>query len=453
MISFQQLAGSINGEIVMPGDAGYDALRRVWNHDIDLKPAAIVLCKSADDVASTIQFAHKNDFPVAVRSGGHSFAGHGVCDNGIVVNLSNMRRLQIDVPARLVTIEPGVRAGELDQVAQAFGLAVPLGSCPTVGVAGFALSGGNGSLTTKFGFACDSLVRARVISADADIITADQDHNPDLFWALRGGGGNFGIVTSLEFRLHHVENVLSGHLTYPISRIKEILHFLDEYVQSIPDELYIIATVMPRPGERMIDIAVVWSGNPEEGEMILSPLRSFAQPTEDSIRAKRYLEEQQSGSDSPGHGDWASYRRAGHLPRLTAEVLDVIGDFARGGPTENCGVSMIYWHGRWCARDYDNAFGFRRVGYEYWVHSYWQDPNKREKSYRWVDDFHALLQAHASSAVYVNDLGRESAERVRNAYGSKYERLAQIKAKYDPDNFFHINQNIEPEGSTRSASL
>jgi FAD/FMN-containing dehydrogenase len=444
MDSIQRLTNSIKGEVVLPSHPRYDSVRRVWNHDIDLRPAAVVLCTTEDDVVRTVEFAREHDLTVAVRSGGHSFAGHGVCDRGIVINLSMMRRVRLDVPARLVTLEPGVRGGELDQVTTAFGLAVPLGSCPMVGVMGFVLGGGAGSLTTKYGFGCDNMVCARLITADRAVVKASEDENRDLFWAVRGGGGNFGIVISLELRLHPIDKVLSGHVTYPIAKIKEVLQFLDEYVKDIPDDLYVIATVLPQPGPRMIDIGVVWSGDANEGKRILRPLRTFAIPAHDSIRVRPYVQEQQSGSDSPSEGNWASYRRAGHLPQLEPGALSVIANYAAAGPTETCGISMIYWHGKWCSPHHDNAFGFRRVGYGYWVHSYWQDPSDRAKSYRWVDEFHNALQPYASGAVYVNDLGIESSERVRSAYDVNYERLARIKTEYDPDNFFRINQNIEP---------
>jgi hypothetical protein len=434
----------MKGGIVTPGDSRYEALRRVWNHDIDSRPAVIALCECEDDVARAIEFARANDLKAALRAGGHSFAGHGVCDGGIVINLSPMKRVHLDAPGKTVVIEPGIRAGELDRTTQAFGLALPLGSCPMVGVTGFALGGGEGSLTTRFGFACDNIVAATLVAADGGRLRADQNENPELFRALRGGGGNFGVVTSLAFRLHPIDKVLSGHLKYPIGRTKEILSLLDDYVQSIPDELYIIAAVLPHPGERMLDIGVVWSGDEDEGHRILRPLRALSRPSEDSISMRSYLEEQQSGSDSPSEGDWASHRRAGHLTRLEPGPVEVIAEHAARGPTEACGISMIYWHGRWCSRPRDDGFGFRRVGYEYWVHAYWQDPADRERSHRWVDDFYAALRPFSTGAVYINDLEDEGEERVRDAYGDRYGWLARVKMKYDPGNLFRVNQNIKP---------
>ncbi len=429
--------------MILPDDARYEKARRVWNHAIDLRPAVIARCADAEDVVRAIEFARSHDLLIAVRSGGHSFAGHGTCDDGMVVDLSPMKRLEIDPNRAWVRLQSGVLAGELDLATNAFSMAVPLGSCPSVGVAGYALGGGEGALTPKLGFACDNLTCVEVVTANGLILRADRDENPDLFWAVCGGGGNFGIVTTLDFQLHPVGNVLAGHLKYPIRQAREVLRFLNQYAPTIPEELFLLAAVLPFPGERMLDIAVVWNGDETEGERILHPLRAFMQPFEDSIKSKPYIDEQREGSDSPSDGDYSSCRRGGHLERLDASVIDVIAEFASSAPSESSGITMMYWHGPWCSQPHDNAFGFRRVGFEYWVHSYWQEDGAREDSIRWVEDFFAALQPYSSGAVYVNDLENEGDARVRAAYGDSYERLATIKRKYDPANFFRINQNIK----------
>ena len=429
--------------MILPDDARYEKARRVWNHAIDLRPAVIARCADAEDVVRAIEFARSHDLLIAVRSGGHSFAGHGTCDDGMVVDLSPMKRLEIDPNRAWVRLQSGVLAGELDLATNAFSMAVPLGSCPSVGVAGYALGGGEGALTPKLGFACDNLTCVEVVTANGLILRADRDENPDLFWAVCGGGGNFGIVTTLDFQLHPVGNVLAGHLKYPIRQAREVLRFLNQYAPTIPEELFLLAAVLPFPGERMLDIAVVWNGDETEGERILHPLRAFMQPFEDSIKSKPYIDEQREGSDSPSDGDYSSCRRGGHLERLDASVIDVIAEFASSAPSESSGITMMYWHGPWCSQPHDNAFGFRRVGFEYWVHSYWQEDGAREDSIRWVEDFFAALQPYSSGAVYVNDLENEGDARVRAAYGDNYDRLATIKRKYDPANFFRINQNIK----------
>ncbi len=439
-----KFASTFAGEVILPDDSRYEKIRRVWNHAVDLHPAIIARCSGNEDVVRAIEFARGNDLLVAVRSGGHSFAGHGTCDGGMVIDLSLMKRLEIDPHRARVRLQSGVLAGELDLATNAFSMAVPLGSCPSVGVAGYALGGGESALTPKLGFACDNITRVEVVTADGQILHADADENPDVFWAVRGGSGNFGVVTTLDFRLHRIGNVLAGHLKYPIRQAREVLRFLNQYAPTIPDELFMLAAVLPFPGERMLDIAVVWNGEETEGERVLRPLRRFMKPFEDSIKSKPYIDEQREGSDSPSDGDYSSCRRGGHLERLEASAIDVVAQFASSAPSESSGITMMYWHGPWCSRPHDNAFGFRRVGFEYWVHSYWQEDGAREDSIRWVREFFAALQPHSSGAVYVNDLENEGDARAQAAYGENYARLAAIKHKYDPTNFFRVNQNIKP---------
>ncbi len=442
----RKLATSLKGEIILPDDARYEKSRRVWNHVIDVYPAIIARCAGTGDVVRAVEFARNQNLLVAVRSGGHSFAGHGTCEGGMVIDLAPMKSLEIDPnPNRAwVRLQSGVLAGELDKVTNAFSMAAPLGSCPSVGVAGYALGGGEGALTPKFGFACDNITRVEMVTADGVVLQADRDENADLFWAVRGGGGNFGVVTEIDFRLHRIGNVLAGHLKYPIRHARDVLRYLNQYAPTIPDELFLLAAVLPFPGERMLDIAVMWNGDLKEGERVLHPLRNFMKPFEDSIKSKPYIEEQQAGSDSPSDGDYSSCRRGGHLESLDAGVIDLIAEFASSAPSESSGITMMYWHGPWCSQPQDNAFGFRRVGFEYWVHSYWQEDGVREDSMRWVQNFFAALQPHSSGAVYVNDLENEGDERARAAYGEHYARLAAIKRKYDPANFFRLNQNIKP---------
>jgi hypothetical protein len=442
--AIRKFAATLKGEVILPDDARYAKARRVWNHAIDLRPAVIARCADIEDVVRAIEFARSQDLLVAARSGGHSFAGYGTCDDGMVIDVSLMKRLEIDPNRASVRLQSGVLAGELDLATNAFSMAVPLGSCLSVGVAGYALGGGESALTPKLGFACDNLTSVEIVTADGLILRADPDENPDLFWAVCGGGGNFGIVTTLDFRLHHVGNVLAGHLKYPIRQARDVLRFLNQYAPTIPEELFLLAAVLPFPGERMLDIAVVWNGDKTEGERVLHPLRAFMKPFEDSIKSKPYIDEQREGSDSPSDGDYSSCRRGGHLERLDASVIDVIAEFASSAPSESSGITMMYWHGPWCSQPHNNAFGFRRVGFEYWVHSYWQEDGAREDSIRWVEDFFAALQPYSSGAVYVNDLENEGDARIRAAYGGNYERLATIKRKYDPANFFRLNQNIKP---------
>ena len=438
-----KFAQSLAGEVVLPRDRRYAQLRQVRNRAVNKHPAVIARCANQQDVQLAIEFARHRGLPPAIRSGGHSFAGHGVCEDGIVIDLSTMKRVQIDPAHEKIVIEPGVLAGELDCLTQAFRMAVPLGSCPTVGVAGYSLGGGESSLTPKFGYGCDSIVSLEAVTADGKILAASAKENPDLFWAMRGAGANFGIATSIEFQLHPIETVLSGSLRYPIHQATKVLHFLDSFAPTIPPELFLIAAVLPHPGERMLDIKVVWMGDKEKGERLLRPLRKYLRPFEDTIKAKPYLDEQRGGFDVP-EGDYSSHRRAGHFKRLTDDIIETITEHASNSPHEASGITIMYWHGPWCAKPHDNAFGFRRTGFEFWIHTYWNRAGHREKSWAWVEQFFAAIEPLSTGAVYVNDLEEEGEARIRAAYGDKYHRLSLIKRKFDPANFFRVNQNIAP---------
>ena len=436
-------AKSLSGELALPRDRSYGKLRRVNNRAVNKHPAIIVRCATRKDVQLAVEFARDKDLLTAIRSGGHSFAGHGVCEDGIVIDLSTMKRVEVDPAREIIRIEPGITAGELDCLTQSFRMAVPLGSCPTVGVAGYSLGGGESSLTPKFGYGCDSIVGLEVVTADGKVLTATAGDNSDLFWAMRGAGANFGVATSLEFQLHPIETVLSGSLRYPIRQARKVLHFLDGFAPTIPAELFLIAAVLPHPGERMLDIKVVWMGEKTKGERLLRPLRKYLRPFEDTIKPKAYLDEQRGGFDVP-EGEYSSHRRAGHFKRLTDDVVETIIEHASNAPHEASGITMMYWHGPWCAKPHDNAFGFRRTGFEYWIHSYWRKAAGREKSWDWVEEFYRAMEPLSTGAVYVNDLENEGEARVRAAYGDKYQRLSLIKRKFDPDNFFRVNQNIAP---------
>jgi hypothetical protein len=439
----RKFAKSLTGPVVVPSDRQYKKARQVWNHAINRRPAIVVRCADETDVVRCVEFASRNKLLTAVRSGGHSFAGFGVCEGGIVIDLSAMKRTEVDPARHLITIEPGIIARELDCLTQAFKMAVPLGSCPTVGVAGYALGGGESSLTTTFGYACDNITRARVVTADGRTLTVHADAHPDLFWAVRGAGANFGVVTLLDFKLNPIENVLSGHLKYPIRQARKVLHFLDGFAKTIPDNLFLLAAVLPYPGERMLDVAVVWTGDEKKGGRVLHPLRSHLKPLQDTIEMRTYLDEQREALDTP-KGEYCSHRKSGHFERINQNIIDVIIEYASNAPSEASGITMMYWHGPWCAMPHDNAFGFRRTGFEFWVHAHWTKAEERRKSWNWVEQFFAAMKPFSTEAVYVNGLEDESEERVRAAYGNKYEQLTRIKAKYDPGNFFRVNQNITP---------
>ena len=438
------LKKKLEGAVITPVSSEYSVAKQVWNHAFEKNPEVIAKCVCRDDVIRTLEFARQNQLEIAVRAGGHSFAGFGVSEGGVVIDLSGMKTVNILPRSGTVTIEPGIIGGELDCITQAFKTALPLGSCPSVGVAGYALGGGEGSLTPKLGYGCDSLLNVEIVTADGRLLTANKDENSDLFWALCGAGANFGVAVSLTFRLHAIEKVLSGHLKYPIHDASNVLGFIKDYAPTIPDEMFLLVAVLPCPGERMLDIGIVWPGEPSEGLRALRPLRTFIKPFEDTIEVRDYLDEQRAGFESPEEGVFCSRRRSGHLSNLTSTNIDVIVDHVSNAPSEECGINLVYWHGPWSSQPHDNSFGFRRVGFEYWIHSYWR-PEDRDRSGRnWVDHFYADLAPLSTGAVYVNGLENEGEARARASYGDKYDRLRLLKRKFDPENLFRLNQNIEP---------
>lgn len=440
----EKLAPLFEGEVILPSDRRYADAARVWNRAVSKAPAAVIRCASNADILRSIEIAHSEDLPVAVRAGGHSYAGHGVCDRGIVIDLTLTKRVVVDPARRTVAVEAGVLAGELDDKTEPFGLATPLGSCRDVGVAGYALGGGEGALTPRLGYGCDNLTRAQIILADARILTTSDEQHPELFWAIRGAGANFGIVTAMEFKLHPVSQVLSGHLQFPFRDARSVLRFVSGFASQVPDDLFLIFSVVRRSGQPILDIGVVWSGDLKAGEQALRPLLSHTRPARNTIAIRSYFEEQRAGSNEP-HGA-ANRRRAGHFEHLGVGIIEVMLEHLEHSSRDGDGITLMYWHGPWSSEPDDNAFGFRRAGYEYWIHTYWQDSAERSSATEWVDAFFVAMRPFSTGAVYVNDLEEEGESRVRAAYGDKYDRLAQLKARFDPENFFRSNQNIVPAG-------
>ncbi len=443
MSHLDQLKRSFRGEIISPHSSSYPRARQVWNRAVDKYPAIIARCINRDDVAAAIEFARIESLPLAVRSGGHSFAGHGVSDGALVVDLSPMKGAEIDQARAIVRIKGGMLSGEIDDLSRQYGLATPLGSCPLVGVTGYALAGGEGVLTPKFGFVCDNMTSAEIVTADARVLNASFAENQDLFWAIRGAGANFGVVTELELQLHPVATVLSGHLRYPLDRAREVLGFLDKYASEILDDLSLSVSVFRQSGEVVLDLGVVWPGDAEEGERVIQPLLESFNSIHNTMAVRNYFEEQKASSSNPPHGA-ASRRRAGHFERLSDGTIDSILRHSANAPSQASGITMLYWHGPWCSKPRDDAFGFRRTGYEYWVQAYWDHDSERAAASVWGDEFFEALRPFSTGAVYVNDLEDEGPERVRAAYGDKYPRLVELKRKYDPGNLFRVNQNIPP---------
>jgi FAD/FMN-containing dehydrogenase len=445
------LRTSLNGQLIVPGDPSYEEARRPisFNPTTDKHPQVIVRCITREDVARAVVFAQERALETAVRSGGHDVLGASVCD-GMVIDLSPMRKITIDLERRTARVESGVRSGELNGVAQRNGLAAALGCHPGVGVAGLTIGGGLGWLLGKHGASCDQLIGADLITAEGKVARASEAENPDLFWALRGGGGNFGIATALDFRLHPVGDVLGGVLVLRTD-IPRFLRFYRTFMQAAPDELTVEISIIP--GKVPVVLAITcWSGDATEGEAVLKPLRSFGSPLADWIDKVAYarltsrmsevgslLGRAQSQSSGPGFSYW----RGGSLRELSDASVEQVASFIEQAP-DGCSLGLgHYMHGQVCRVAQDVTPLIRTAGQvTYFFNAGWADPNRGEAHMGWVDRSWAALRSFSSGGAYINYLSVENQTAVKASYGENYDRLVNIKRRYDPSNFFHRNRNI-----------
>ena len=437
-------AQKLHGRLLHPGVEGYDAARAVFNAMIDRCPALIVRPTNAEDVRRAVWFAREHGLALSVKGGGHNVAGTAVCDGGLMLDLSAMRGVSLE-PARQVALaEPGLLLGELDHATQAHGLATPLGVVSLTGIAGLTLGGGLGWLNGKHGLTCDNLLAAEVVTADGDIVTASADQHPDLFWAIRGGSGNFGVVTSFTYRLHHVGPVLGGSLAFPPERAREVLRTYHAFASTCPDELSTTAGLsVDAAGRPTVGIGVCWSGPLADGEEVLRPLRAL-KPVEDSIAPMAY-EALQTAGDAGFPSGRQHYWKASWLTDLSEGAIDVLLHFAAERPSPATVIGLQQMHGAAARADpAATAFPHRRSQYDLLILSQWGHAEEAEQNISWTRAFFDAMRPYTERAVYVNDLGDEGADRVREAYGTNYERLAAIKAAYDQTNFFRTNQNIRP---------
>jgi FAD binding domain/Berberine and berberine like len=437
--AIQKLASQITGHVITPGSAEYDSSRVVFNRAFDRRPAVIVRCAGASDVARSLEFAQKENFLIAVRGGGHNRAGFSVCDGGVVIDLSGMNRVEVDAGKRVARAPAGALVRDLDHATQRFGLATTSGGCPTVGVAGLTLGGGEGQLMAKYGAACDNLIRAQVVTVDGRQVEASQNSNEDLFWAIRGGGGNFGVMTALEYQLHPVADVLAGTLLYPPGRIPELLQAFAKFVAAAPDEVSVVAGVLPSEQGTRFRILVLYCGDARKGNELLRPLRAL-KPEEDNVTVMSYLEAQ-AAAFLPA--PVAHFQTDLFLPELTAAAIAALTT-ATNGPPANNKVFIVPLYGAISRVGlHDTAFALRQPGYELDIVGAWSTPAEKASAVQWVKALRDNLQPFARG-VYVNQLGETSEELVRAAYGPNYARLVEIKKKYDPNNLLRLNQNIKP---------
>jgi FAD/FMN-containing dehydrogenase len=451
----RDLQGAVQGELIAPGDAGYDPARRVWNGMVDRRPAVIARCAHEEDVVRVLRAARESGLPVAVRGGGHNVAGNAVCDGGVVIDLSTQKAVHVDPEKRTARVAPGVLLGELDHATQAYGLATPTGNVSMTGVAGLTLGGGLGWIARKHGPACDNLVSADVVTADGGRGRASAEENPDLLWGLRGGGGNFAVVTSFEYRLHPIgPEVLAGGVLHAFADAREVFRFLREFVADAPDELSVTASTfraspaMPVPdemhGQLVTVLAVCYAGDVTAGEHALRPLRSFGRPLLDGVTPMTYTA-LQSGSDASYPNGQHNYWKSHYIDELTDDVIDTITEHA---PRMTSPLSSFYFQHLGGAINRGDsraaAFGHRDAQFDFAILTVWRDPSETDGHMTWAREFFKAMQPHASG-VYVNNLGTEGADRVKAAYApATYERLVALKDAYDPNNVFRFNQNIAP---------
>ena len=440
---------SVRGELLRPVDAGYETARNVWNGMIDKRPALIIRCTGVADVIGAVQFARTHDLLVAVRGGGHNVAGHAVCNGGLMIDLSRMKGLRVDPVRRTAHAQAGLTGGEFDRETQAFGLATPSGYISTTGIAGLTLGGGHGWLARSYGLAADNLLSVDLVTTDGQCLTASATEHADLFWGVRGGGGNFGIVTSFEYQLHPVGPVLGGMRIYPFAQAKAVLQFHRDFISTAPDAYTCFPALGTAPtGVPVALLRVCYNGPLEEGERVLRPLRAFGSPIADLIKPMAYTALQNmydAGAPSGLHAYWKS----NSLTDLTDEAIDIMVAHCTTRPAPQCGMALGQLGGAMSrvAPD-ETAVAHRNVRYDFISAGQCMDPAQAAACIQWARAFWEAMQPFSTGGVYVNYLGQEAdegAERVKAAYGpAKYERLVALKNKYDPTNFFRLNQNIKP---------
>jgi hypothetical protein len=441
----QALRDQIRGTVLEPGQDGYDRARQIWNAMIDKRPRFIARCSGPADVQAAVRIGRAHGLPMSVRGGGHNIAGLSLCDDGLVIDLSPMKGIVVDPAARTAVADAGLTWGEFDAATQRDGLATTGGAVSTTGIAGLTLGGGLGWLMGRCGFTVDNLLSARVVLNDGTLIEASATEHPDLFWALRGGGGNFGVVTSFTYRLHDVGPVLAGVIAHPIEDLPDMLRFYRAFVSTAPDELTAHAGTMTLPGAGPAAImAMVWSGDVSEGERRLAPLRGFGRPLADMVQVMPYVSAQQlldAAAPSGRHNYWKS----GFVRDIPDDVARLVGDSARTAtsPFSICLIEHV--HGAATRVPVDaTAFTMRDEHFHFIAIASWDGSEPPDPHVRWARDLWSSMQRWATGEVYMNILGEDEGDRIAAAYGQAYGRLAAVKARYDAENVFTRNQNIVP---------
>ena len=453
--AIDELKDKVKGQLVLPGDPNYEEVRKIWNAMINRRPAVIVQCAKADDIPHAIRLAHRSGLEISIRGGGHNIAGNAVCEGGMMIDLSNMKNVRVDAAKRRAYVEPGATLADFDEAVQKHGLATPVGINSTTGIAGLTLGGGFGWLTRKYGMTIDNLVSADVVTADSEKVRASENENADLFWAIRGGGGNFGVVTQFEFKLHPVgPEVLAGLIVFPLDQANQVLRKYREFVKSTPEELNVWVVLRQAPplpflpkevhGKEVVVLAICYAGDIAEGEKLIAGLRRFGNAHGEHIGALPYVQWQKAFDPLLAPGA-RNYWKSHNFTELRDEALDTMIEFAKKLPSPQCEIIIGLIAGAANRVPAEAmAYGHRDAKFVMNVHGRWDEAAHDKTCISWARAFFEASAPYASGGAYVNFMTEDESDRVAAAYGANYARLRQIKKRYDPENIFHMNQNIKP---------
>jgi FAD binding domain/Berberine and berberine like len=433
------------GQVLLPEDTGYDSARRIWNASIDKHPGLIARCSEAADVVRAVKFSRANNLLVAVKSGGHNVAGRALCDDGIVIDLSATNRVSVDAELRAVRVQAGALLGDVDRETNPHGLVVPTGVVSKTGIAGLTLGGGTGWLARKYGLTCDNVVSCEVVTAEGDLVTANNEINADLFWGLRGGGGNFGIVTSFLYRAHPVSTVLGGVIAYTRDQAAALLRNYRDFMPAAPDELTAYAGLISMPdGTPAVGVMACYCDDLTEGERVLKPLRAFGSPVFDAIQPTSFPTMQKL-VDEMSPDSTHNYWRSTFIRDFSDEVIDLIIEHGNRMESRLSRI-VIQFFGGAAGRvaPADTAFAQRQAEYNVGIETQWTDAAESEKHIGWTRTLSDALRPYSSNGYLLNFIGDEEPDTIRAAFGSNYARLVELKTKYDPTNFFSLNQNVPP---------
>lgn len=453
--SVAALGDALVGDLLTPASGEYNDARSLWNAMIDRRPALIMDCRAEGDVSNAVKFAAENRVRLSIFGAGHNIAGNAVGDGGLMISLRKMKAIAVDPDSQTVRVEPGVTLGDLDAATQAHALAVPTGINSTTGIAGLTLGGGFGWLSRKYGMTVDSLLSARVVLADGSVVVASESENSDLFWGLRGGGGNFGVVTSFEFRAHAVgPEILSGLIVHPFSDATEVLRAYRDFVKDAPDELTVWTVLRKAPplpflpedvhGTEIVILAAMYTGDISDGEAALAPLRAIGNPIADVIGPQPFTDWQQAFDPLLTPGE-RNYWKTHDFAEMSDELIDEVLGYVAKLPDPQCEVFFAQVGGAQSrVSDEATAYQGRSAAYIMNVHGRWSDASKDETCVGWCRDLWNAIAQYATGEAYVNFMTEEEGDRLESAYGSSYARLVELKNRYDPTNLFRLNQNIRP---------